>query len=356
MLFGPLSLAVIAMAAGTGAATWAVTNFVLWSPDPLDDRSWAAYVTVGPPAVLLGFALGTVLFVGLSSRFLKDEDREWMSRAVGTILLFAAGWTVVCTMVLLLPHWALQWRTWGHGALATAGAASAWLSTFGGKLGSGAGRPGRGKGVTLLSLAAKLAPAVFLALLAGALSVLTNFTLVAARLLIMPLAGQSGAAIDWADHYGMLTGTSLTLLGAVALGCAGMSILMARYININTFSLHGMDRDRLVRAYLGASNTDRQASGFTGFAANDDVPIHTIDPGQRPLHVLNLALNLVGGSRLAWQQRKAASFTVTALHCGSRDLGYWPSSRYGGEDHARVPPWRSRAQLRARTWAITPPL
>ena len=45
---------------------------------------------------------------------------------------------------------------------------------------------------------------------------------------------------------------------------------------------------------------------------------------------MNLALNLVGGSRLAWQQRKAASFTVSALHCGSRDLGYRTSSQYGG--------------------------
>jgi hypothetical protein len=45
---------------------------------------------------------------------------------------------------------------------------------------------------------------------------------------------------------------------------------------------------------------------------------------------VNIALNLVAGSRLAWQQRKAESFTVTALHCGSRDIGYRPSAQYGG--------------------------
>ena len=145
LLFGPLSLAILSMAAGTGLATWAVSNFVLWSPDPEYAPSWAAYVTVGPPAVLLGFALGTVLFVGLSSRFLKDEDREWMSRAIGTVLLFCVGWTGVCAMVLLLPHWALGWRTWGHGALAAAAAASAWLSTFGGVPTPAPGRAGRGR-------------------------------------------------------------------------------------------------------------------------------------------------------------------------------------------------------------------
>src|SRR5439155_25821877 len=33
--------------------------------------------------------------------------------------------------------------------------------------------------------------------------------------------------------------------------------------------------------------------------------------------------------RLAWQQRKAESFTVTPLHCGSSQLGYRPSDKYG---------------------------
>ena len=89
--FGPLSLAILSMAGGTGVAIWAVTNFVLWNPDPQYAPSWAAYVTFGPPVVLLGFVLGTVLFVGLSSRFLKDVDREWMSRAIGATCCSASG-------------------------------------------------------------------------------------------------------------------------------------------------------------------------------------------------------------------------------------------------------------------------
>jgi hypothetical protein len=333
LLLGPLSLAIVSMATGIGVATWAVTNFMLWNDDPRYAMSWAAYVTVGPPAVLIGFALGTVLFVGLSSRFLKDDDREWMSRAIGTILLFCVEWTVVCTMVLLLPQWALGWRTWGHGALAACGAASAWLSTLGGRSAASASpaAAGRGNAARLLSVAAKLAPAVFLALLAGALSVLTNLTLFAAHLLTaLPLNGPHGEAIAWTDHNAMLTRTSPSLLGLVALAFVAMSVLMARFVNINTFSLNGMYRDRLVRAYLGASNPERRASRFTGFAANDDLPMHELDPTARPFHVLNLALNLVAGSRLAWQQRKAASFTVTASHCGNRDLGYRPSAKYGG--------------------------
>src|SRR5256885_12018939 len=37
----------------------------------------------------------------------------------------------------------------------------------------------------------------------------------------------------------------------------------------------------------------------------------------RLFHVVNLALNLVHGDRLAWQERKAHSFTVSPLHAGS---------------------------------------
>jgi hypothetical protein len=51
--------------------------------------------------------------------------------------------------------------------------------------------------------------------------------------------------------------------------------------------------------------------------------------GPRPLQVINMALNLVEGKKLAWQQRKARSFTVSPLHCGF-DKGYRASSEYGG--------------------------
>jgi hypothetical protein len=321
------------MAVGTGVAIWAVTNYLTSSPDVRAAPSWAQYVTVGPPAVLLGFVLGTVLFVGLSSRFLKDADREWMSRALGMILLFCVAWTVACTMVLIVPAWAFGWRAWAHGALAAATAASAWLSTLGGPPPSSASAsaPKPGRTATMLSWVLGLAPALFVALIAGALSALTNLVLILAHGLTgLSLSGPHGEAVAWTAHADVLTRSGPALIGLVALVFIGTSMLMGRFVNTNTFSLHGMYRDRLVRAYLGASNSKRRSSEFTGFAANDDIPMHQLDPAQKPLHVLNLALNLVAGSRLAWQQRKAASFTVSPSHCGSRELGYRPSDKYGG--------------------------
>jgi len=83
--------------------------------------------------------------------------------------------------------------------------------------------------------------------------------------------------------------------------------------------------------YLGASNDRRNASKFTGFAESDNLQMHDLQPNLKPFHVVNIALNLVAGRRLAWQQRKAESFTVTPLHTGNCALGYRPSASYGGD-------------------------
>jgi hypothetical protein len=116
---------------------------------------------------------------------------------------------------------------------------------------------------------------------------------------------------------------------------------MARLVNANTFSLHGVYRDRLIRAYLGASNSDREPNPFTGFDENDNIKmrdlwLHEKFDGKL-MPVLNIALNLVSGEKLGWQERKAQSFTVTPLHCGSSamDPGYRSTSGpdgtvYGG--------------------------
>jgi hypothetical protein len=41
-----------------------------------------------------------------------------------------------------------------------------------------------------------------------------------------------------------------------------------------------------------------------------------VRPAAPPLHVVNIALNLVSGDNLAWQQRKAETFSVSSLHSG----------------------------------------
>ena len=118
-------------------------------------------------------------------------------------------------------------------------------------------------------------------------------------------------------------------------------------INVNKFSLHGFYRNRLIHAYLGASRAltgqeVRRPNPLTGFDSKDNIYMaelvnHGVDSPerksmdvQRPLHIVNIALNLVRSERLAWQQRKAQSFTVSPLHCGSwQDIGYRHAHEYG---------------------------
>jgi hypothetical protein len=88
-----------------------------------------------------------------------------------------------------------------------------------------------------------------------------------------------------------------------------------------------MYRVRLIRTFLGASNSRRKPHPFTGFDANDNVRMADLSP--RPLHVVNATLNLVKGDNLAWQQRKAESFTSTKYRTGSCRLGYQESRLYG---------------------------
>ncbi len=56
----------------------------------------------------------------------------------------------------------------------------------------------------------------------------------------------------------------------------------------------------------------------------------TKNPGKRPrlFPVINIALNVVGGDNLAWQERKAEPFAVTPLASGNGDVGFWRTNRY----------------------------
>src|SRR5207249_2782454 len=107
-------------------------------------------------------------------------------------------------------------------------------------------------------------------------------------------------------------------------------VVMGFFINANRFSLHATYRNRLIRAYLAASRAARCPNRFTGFDSDDNFGLHKLPP-EKPLHVINGTLNIIRGEQLAWQERKAESFTMSRLHCGSWNerVGYRPSDAYG---------------------------
>ena len=320
LLFGPLSLALVLVALGMEVMAWVITLVPL--------PGWAFYVTIVPPLMLLAFDLGGTIFIGLSSTVLEDDDREWLARASAWVQIVAFSWLIACALVLLVPGWALHWKAWGKELLGAIAVASAWLSRLSGSaVLSGDKEPGPSRKV--FAYLVKLAPAIFLVTFVVGLSIFTNLLLYFSGMLRPPGPGE---VVSWTDYRFVLEHTPCFLALIVMAILLLLSQVTARYININRFSLHAMYRNRLIRAYLGASNPKRNAARFTGFAPEDNLLMRDLRTGFKPFRVVNVALNLVSGERLAWQQRKAQSFTLSPLHSGNYELGYRDSAEYGGRD------------------------
>lgn len=127
----------------------------------------------------------------------------------------------------------------------------------------------------------------------------------------------------------------IVLISLLILLCC---LLFMRFFDINLFSLHTIYRNRLDRAYLGASRSGRrQPNPITGFDPDDDIPFHDLKC-QRPIPIINTTVNMTGGDDLAWQTRRGASFAFTPCWAGfetktsqGTDLGcYRPTNKYCG--------------------------
>jgi len=316
-LFGPLSLAIVLTGVSTASAAWLLVT------EAGELYDWLTYTTLGPPLLLLSFMAAGGLFVGLTSSALGDDDREWLSRGAAWMLLFVVCWAGICGLVLMAPNWVFAIGAWAQSSIAAAGGLAGWVCSMAGfgsqyVFGKEQDQSKPGMKATALDLVAKLASPVFVAVLLVGIAILTNWL----------LAVVGAAPADWtALTFMERTRPEFVVAGALAFLAAGW--IAAYYININKFSLHAMYRNRLIRAYLGASNR-AQANRFTGFTQTDNIFMAALKPELKPFHVVNVTLNLVAGKRLAWQQRKAESFTISPLHSGSVNLSYRPAGEYGG--------------------------
>jgi hypothetical protein len=295
-----------------------------------DPEGLRLYVSLAVPLIWVSFMLSVVLLNGLSAHFEADEDREWWSRAGAYVMRATLLWTVAHLLVLYGPDLAQALNATLLGKKLPQGSTAAVLTAAIGALASRAGfsksTPAGsnsldvsklGKVRQFLSQRDLLIPAM-----GGLFFVLLAVVLADANTAIGPWLG------GLVDH---------TLHVEVAPALAGLAffvlltLVLSPFINVNTFSLHAMYRARLIRAYLGASNDSRKPNPFTNFDPADNFPMHQAPRSSgAPLHVINMCLNLVAGKRLAWQQRKAESFTVSALHSGSFRVGYRPTGEYAG--------------------------
>jgi hypothetical protein len=317
---GALVLAIVLAGAAGGLFLGLLTTLIPAFSNPRQAAKF--YVCFATPALLSALLLVKTLFVGLFSRYSDDNDREWWARAGGWILIAIVGWSAISVLVMYGPDGlALLPAT-----VTMLLGGSSGVATF--MLGRSAQTPANLKQqteltgklkdrVNLKDVTLKLASPLFAAFLIALLSFATNAV-------IASLTMQSVFEINWEPRvFVYIVSFSLAML---ALGA-----VMASFINVNKFSLHAAYRNRLIRAYLGASNKTRDPNPFTGFDPEDNIAMHELGV-KKPFHVVNMALNLVRGKNLAWQQRKAESFTVTPLHAGSYRVGYRRSQDYGKGD------------------------
>ncbi len=313
---GLVAVFVVGVLAGLGL-------YFLYDWFPVRNHSTA--VVFGLPLLFALYMLAGVMLVGLTSRITTDQDREWWARSSAWMLIVAVGWPVVSGIAVFGPQ---LYSASTHEAIKIAvnsiGGVAGIVSLFAGRSSkTSAGRrpdePAQEKAGPL-DLALKLAgPAFILFLLTGIAWVLDQVV----------------------ESYGKPRAFLFQL--ALAAGLFGLSFVIGFFVNVNWFSLHAMYRNRLVRTFLGASrplgsSDPRKPSPFTGFDPNDDFPMKDLK-ANRPIHVINIALNLVKGKRLAWQHRKAETFTVTAMHSGSWNIerpsirgAYLATDSYGGKE------------------------
>lgn len=334
-------LAVIISGAIGGALLWLGATELF--PQPI--ARMELYTCFGVPFFLALFFLAIMAFAGISSRWTDDSDREWWGRTTGWLIAVAVAWLAIGSLVIFGPL-LLSLSVSAVPTLLTGGVAGA-LTILAGRSVSVPANQNQGEQPALvgqiLSKVAVVAAFVFVAVLLILITQMETWVM-----------QYVGGVLHFAwnlDNVSHVLGRAVTYLNVIlftpwhfVLGLAGLLALfglgMASLIDTNRFSLHAVYRDRLIRAYLGASNKQRDPNPFTGFDENDNIRMRelwTKNFGKRLLPVVNIALNLVGGSKLAWQERKAESFTVSPLHCGSYEVGYrttdGPSGkRYGGTE------------------------
>lgn len=327
------ALAVLITGPLGGLLAWACAYYVL--PGTGTDRDAAIYACFATPLLLLLFFLATVLFAGLASHFTGDEDREWMARAAAWFLITLVLRAALAAIVIFGPVLLLKAKLWLSSAGGAAGLATLLLGRS--KAASQVGREEKEQKslpAQLIRVALSLAAPVFILFLLTLLSLGTTLLLWKITALRAPEGWLSSLTLAEVNQDPM----SLLILAAhtpgwalvvVFLALVAVGLFFGLLVDINRFSLHGAYRERLIRAYLGASRADgRKPNPFTGFDPDDNVEMRHLR-GNRPFHVLNMALNLVAGEDLAWQDRKAESFTVSPLHSGNLYLGYRDSAEYG---------------------------
>ncbi|MCW3090544.1 MAG: Patatin-like phospholipase [Ferruginibacter sp.] len=285
------------------AGAWKLFELIKTFPEA---RAQALGFAFGLPIVLLVFGVTVVSRMALLGKYFPDERREWWGRMGAVINRVAFIWILVSAATYLargslnpLLH---RW------APATLGG---WMALVGGTVKAAFSSKTSGKDetkgfqATALDLLSKAGPYLF------ALGILIFLPALIDPLMSKPGFPEAIAIRPWLK----------ALILAVIFFIPG--VYLSWKLGVNEFSMHHFYRNRLIRAYLGAtrrrSSRERTANPFTGFDSLDDEKLSKFTNGQGyfgPYPILNTALNASQVLDLSRQDRKAESFIFSPLYCG----------------------------------------
>lgn len=268
---------------------------------------------LGVPLALEVFSVTVVSRMALLGRYFPDERREWWGRIGAFTHRLSFLWILVSASALLGQEFMkfifTQWRA--AGIAATGG----WVALVGSTVKAAFNSKTSGKDdsdrliskfLNILGLAGPYLFAVgLLVLLPG---------------LIQPLLTVENDFFE--NLQAGIPVKEIQILCLILLSAAA-SYFLARQVGVNEFSMHHFYRNRLVRAFLGATrrSTDRQKTSnpFTGFDMLDDEKLYKMKNEfgyYGPYLILNTALNASQVIELDRQDRKAESFIFSPLYCG----------------------------------------
>ncbi|MES2277863.1 MAG: patatin-like phospholipase family protein [Bacteroidota bacterium] len=289
-------------------------------------------LVLGIPIVLEAVCLTVVIRMAFMGSLFPDGRREWWGRMGAMVHRFMLIWIIITAGALIIPD-IIRLKFHEYFSLPLLGGWSG-IIAFAVKLAfqskSPDGQPKKGT-ASITDMFTRFAPYLFMLgfLLIGA------YTLTFLR--NIPIGNLK---INDYKHC-------MVIMAASAI----LTLLFSWRVGVNEFSLHHFYRNRLTRAYLGATRrrTSREntANSFTGFDSRDDINMTELagDSYTGPYPLINTTLNASTVSELDRQDRKAESFLFSPLYCGfdfsptrsaayTRDqvyeYGYRPTGQYTG--------------------------
>ncbi|MFN8812298.1 MAG: patatin-like phospholipase family protein [Acidobacteriota bacterium] len=278
-----------------------------------------------------------ILIIGIMGPLTQDEDREGLSRVSAWIAILTAAGLVLNALTLYGPA-VMAFLVRGGKILYATGGLWALISGAGAYFAQGSATSGKNAGTA--SLWQRLLPASAYVFVLGLLVLLSYGIHVGLanagevdNIWSWMRGGGGFTRIDGSAEWGQLWSGARSAMEADAesiarqwdpllwlVAAAGLFTLFSRFVHVNEFSMFSFYRNRLVRAYCGASNRERekgdQYSRFTNLNPEDDLDLKD-GKGLPFTHLINCAANIsLEDTGLA--ERRAVSFVFTPFGCGYR--------------------------------------